>query len=100
MTSAINILVSCCHGIYVPQAFVEGYDLSLWNGIDAEDIETIQAGPEHEWYWDSWNDILNSASYSLDGRTYRLHQDDDLFAICDELMTDEEYENFFGEART
>lgn len=100
MADGINLLVSSAHGVYVPQAFVERYDLSLWNGIRDEDIETIKAGPDHEWYWDSWNDILNSATYSHDGREYRLHQDGDLWAICAEQMTDEEYLNFFGVERS
>lgn len=97
MADAINLLVDGSRGIYVPQAFVEGFDLSLWNGIRDEDIETIKAGPEHEWYWEAWNDILSSAEYSHDGHTYRLYQDGDLWAYCEERMSETERRDFFGE---
>ena len=99
MASAINLLVSDSHGVYVPQVFASNFDLSLWNGIRPEDIETIEAGPDHEWYWDAWNDILSSAEYVTEGNTYRLHQDGDLWAVCYEQMSDDEYRDFFGEER-
>jgi hypothetical protein len=97
MNSAINLLVSDSHGVYVPQAFREKFDLALWDGIRDNEIEAIEAGPDHEWYWEAWNDILNSATYTQDGDTYRLWQDGDLWAICYERMTVAEYEEFFGE---
>lgn len=99
MTSAINLLVSDSAGVYVPQVFCEKFDLARWSGIRDEDIATIEAGPEHEWYWEAWNDILNSATYTEDGHTYMLWQDGDLWAISVEQMTDDEYQEFFGEKR-
>lgn len=35
----------------------------------------------------------------VDGHEWFLYQDGDLWAVCPELLTDEEYENFFGESR-
>lgn len=97
---SINLLVSDANGIYVPQFFAKAYDLSLWSGLDPGDVATIEQGPENEYYWDAWNNILDSATYQHDGRTYRLHQDGDLWAIDYDGMTDEEYESFFGEPRS
>lgn len=97
--NSINLLVSDANGVFVPQVFASNYDLSLWNGIDTDDLATIEKGPEADFYWDAWNNILSSATYSHDGRTYHLHQDGDLWAIDYDGMSDAEYKDFFGEER-
>ena len=94
--SGINILVSDHHGIYVPQVFVNDTDIKMWDNISSDDWEIVREGPDHEWYWESWNTITNNATYSEGGNVWRLFQDGDLWAYCPELMTEEEYENFFG----
>lgn len=43
--------------------------------------------------------IVGHTSLDKDGHAWRLYQDGDLFATCDELMSDEEYEELFGESR-
>lgn len=97
--SAINIIVSGQHGVYVPQVFA-GFNLHEWSGIRSQDIADIEAGPESEWYWEAWDSILARAEYVLDGHTFRLHQiDGDLFAVCDELMDDYQFESFYGVSR-
>lgn len=93
----ISILVSDAHGIYVPKVFTENYDLSVWNNIDEDDIATIADGPENEYYWDAWQNILSSAEYKADGKTYTLHQDGDLFAVAYDNLSEEERLSFFGE---
>lgn len=95
--SGVQILVSDHHGIYVPQVFVENHS---WSGIVVEDYDIVSRGPEAEYYWDAWSDILNDAFHNdKDGNTWRLYQDGDLFAYCEQLMDDEEYYNLFGEER-
>ena len=96
--NALCLLVDSHHGIYVPKVFSENFDHSKWQGIPADDLAVI-ANPEHEWYWEAWDSILRTATCLQDGHTYRLHQDGDLWAYCDELMSDEEYKEFWGEAR-
>jgi hypothetical protein len=96
--SGIHILVGDSYGVYVPQVFAESFDPEKW-GADPADIETISKGPgpENEWYWEAWNSILNKAEFiDNEGHTWRLTQDGDLFSYCEELMSDEERENFFG----
>ena len=97
--SGIEILLSDNRGIYIPQNFAEGF--AGWSGINIEDLETIEKGPETEYYWEAWDSVLNDAFYvDKEGHHWRLYQDGDLFAICDELMTNEEYKDFFGEERS
>lgn len=98
MSKGIQILLDSNRGVYIPQLFAE--DCEEWGGISAEEKETLLAGPGAEWYWEAWEDVLNSATYTdADGNLWRLWQDGDLFAICDELMTDDDYMAFFGESR-
>ena len=92
--NAIEILFDSARGVYIPQNFADECDLSKFDGIDADDIEVIKQGPDHEWYWEAWNTIENNATYTENGHTWHLYQDGDLFLICYELMTDEENDNF------
>jgi len=98
--SGIRLLVADWHGIYVPRVFVEQFDTIKW-GVSDKDVSDVSGGPENcEWYWEAWEAILNSAEYTdSDGHVWQLSQDGDLWAYCEALMSDEEYENFFGERR-
>jgi hypothetical protein len=60
----------------------------------------LAAGPEHYAYWDAWTAILDEASYiDKNGNVWALWQDGDCWAVCDALMTDDEYAEFFGQPR-
>lgn len=96
---AISLLVDGKHGQFVPEVFVCNYDLSKWSGLREEDVQILKKGVDHEHFWEAWDSVLQSATYLNRGYTYRLHQDGDLWVYCDELMSDEEYENFWGEKR-
>ena len=86
--SGIEILMSDNRGVYIPRDFAEGFD--GWSGINIEDLEILKKGPDVDWYWEAWDNVLNDAFHNdKDGFTWRLYQDGDLFAICDQLMTNE-----------
>ena len=93
--NAVELLLSDARGVYIPRDFVEGFDLAEW-GIDAESwgVQTCASGPEAEGYWDAWDKVLYRAEYRKGDHVWRLHHDGDLWAICYELMTDEEKQNF------
>ncbi len=77
-------------GIYIPQRTAD-YLEECWEGIKKEDLEIIQQGPNHDNYWDAWDDILNSAyldekehptlTDSKIKRRWHLYQDGDLWMI-------------------
>lgn len=96
--SGLVLLLSDARGVYIPRDFAQGFDFEKW-GVSEEDATILAQGPDHEWYWETWENVLNTADFELEGWTYRLHQDGNLWAYCDDLMSDEEYENFWGEAR-
>jgi hypothetical protein len=80
-----KLVLSDSHGVFIPQIYCEGAD-EEWAqsvGVDYRDVETCQAGPDHEWYWEAWNNILNEAHTVVDGVTWRLVQDGDLFEVPD-----------------
>ena len=99
MKDAMILMMSDAYGVYIPQNTMN--DLTeQWQGINDEDRAICLAGTDHEQYWDAWFNILDSAFYIDDsGNKYTLHQDGDLWAICPELMTNEEYKNFFDEIK-
>jgi hypothetical protein len=92
---AVECLLSDARGQYIPRDFVANFDMAEW-GVDLESWEanTCAAGPEEDGYWDAWMQILDNAEYKKDGNVWVLHQDGDLWAVCYELMTDEEKRNF------
>ena len=96
MIQAVNILMDSARGVYIPRDFVDGFTLSKWN-LDPESwaVKTCLEGPDAEGYWDAWIEILERAEFHRDGHVWRLYQDGDLWAICEDLMTDYERENFF-----
>jgi hypothetical protein len=96
--SGIKLLLDDHRGIYIPQNFADEFKLELFGGINADDIETLKAGPDHEWYWEAWQSVLDNATFQEDGHEWRLLQDGALFAYCDELMTVEERQNFLDES--
>lgn len=91
---AVEILLSDVRGIYIPANFVSEFDVKKW-GLDPESWAVKRCeSPDSEPYWDAWMEILDKAEFHHEGNVWRLHQDGDLFAICYELMTDEEKEGF------
>lgn len=91
---SISLLLSDARGQYIPRDFVTDFDLTKWEGISQEDAE-IRADPEHEWYWDAWANILDTATFTdQDGREFILYHGGDLWALCLEEMTEEEKKNF------
>ena len=94
--NAVEILLSDARGVYIPANFVDEFDVTQW-GLDPESwaVQTLaNEGECSEHYWDAWIEILDKAEYRKDGNVWRLYQDGDLFALCHELMTDEEKQGF------
>ena len=100
---AVTLILSDARGIYIPRDFLtEGngdvavQHCAAWGLTDANREQWGDAlDPESEGYWDAWAWITDNARYvDSDGDVYSLYQDGDLFALCYELMTEEEKSNF------
>lgn len=71
------------HGIYLPQIAVDIFrDLWVTPSPEdiAEDITEIDKGPDSEFYWDAWSNLLN-LPVCVNGKSYLLWQGEcgDLF---------------------
>ena len=98
--NAIELLLDSARGTTIPSAFYRDFDFEVW-GLDKASYSELEL-EDNEGYWDTWIELLETANYKFkddSGLSYTLWQDGDLWAICPELMTDSEYENFFGEPR-
>ena len=94
-----TLLLTDWYGIYLPKMFVTNFDHTLWNlDVGDPDVVCVQEGPkDNEWYWESWDSILNKAYLVQDGRIFYLHQDGDLWAVCwDDMAEEDEYLRSFG----
>jgi hypothetical protein len=97
--SGVEILLDSNRGVYIPQHFAEIVKSTIsWKGYDSDDIDTLLEGPGTESYWMALDNVFESAVFvDAKGNYWHLWQDGDLFAYCRKLMTDREYEDFFGE---
>lgn len=92
----IILLLSDARGSYIPRDFIEMIESQpKWQGITAENKEILR-NPDHEWYWEAWEDVLNRAFITVRNRKYTLHQDGDLWAVAYSAMTKKEKIEFFG----
>lgn len=81
-----TLLLLDTNGVYIPQLFCDNTDevCAKEANISFEDVQICQAGPDHEWYWEAWDSILNDFKYTdTQGVVWRLHQDGDLWEVPD-----------------
>lgn len=87
----IACILDGCRGIYLPQAFAECFDCDAW-GVSAENQEILLEGPDHDEYWDAWDEVIQTARYTDDaGYGWYLYQDGDLFACRDDYEEADEW---------
>jgi len=74
------LLLNGLRGIYVPQRFSAYGGVA---GISPEDLAILRAGPDHEYYWEAWEEALRFGEITIAGTCYSLHQSEegDLFAV-------------------
>jgi hypothetical protein len=74
------VLLDGLRGIYVPQRFVAHGGIS---GISPEDLAILRAGPDHESYWEAWEEALRFGEITVAGTCFSLHQsaEGDLWAL-------------------
>jgi hypothetical protein len=78
------LFLSDARGIYIPRDFAASFaDRSKSvTGVSDEDWTILDAGPDHEWYWDTWTEVCDSAVVTdAHGSTYFVYQDGDCWLI-------------------
>jgi hypothetical protein len=82
-----QLLLDGAHGIYVPQRFSQVVSPSVVENVSSEDWFILSQGPDHEFYWEAWETVLNNAILvGPTGSRYCLEQDGDLFICLLETM--------------
>jgi len=73
-------------GIYCAQQFARRIHRAEWTGIDQETFDILMSGPDHEHYYDAWDDVLRFAEFKdAAEQKWRVEQDGDVFLV---LVTD------------
>ena len=85
-----TLLVESSRGRFIPQAFAQRYG-KFWEGVDAQELETLKEGPDAEWYWETWDDVLSNATYAFNGdkKAYLWEEDGDLYAVDMEFLQED-----------
>lgn len=75
------LAVSSSYGVYTPQTFGEWYADKCTNleqfTEEFKDLENLDC----EFYWESFDSILNSAQFNIDGKLYYAVQNEDVWFI-------------------
>ena len=79
----MELFLSDARGIYIPQDFAQSIKRECVTGIPEEDYAILEAGPDHEWYWDVWSDVLGNAIVTdpQSGTVYTVYQDGDCWLV-------------------
>lgn len=89
------LFLSDAHGIYLPRDFASSIKRESVTGVSAEEWQALEAGPDHEWYWDTWNSVCDHALITdADGTVYRVYQDGDCWLIPEGMEWNENSESF------
>lgn len=81
-----ELLVDDHHGIYIAQIFCESYSAYITNMSEVkEDFDICLQGPDHEEYWDAWDNLIDNVQFTNDrNEKYticNLEESGDLWAI-------------------
>lgn len=92
--SGLACLLNDAHGQLIPAKFIECYNPTAW-GVTADDQKELSS-PDNPYYWETWESVEQYATFTdTDGNKWHLWQDGDLFAVCYELLSDNE-KQFLG----
>lgn len=89
--------LSDARGVYIPRDFANSFEdrANHVDGVTEEQWAILEQGPDAEWYWDTWSDVLDSAVVTDEGGAkFSLHQDGDLWLIPHGMVWNDETEGF------
>lgn len=84
-------------GVYLPQDFAGSFAnrAKSVTGVDDKTWTILDAGPEHEQYWEAWEDVCNNAVITNDdGVEYFIHQDGDCWLVPKGMEWNDHEESF------
>ena len=76
--------LSDARGIYIPRDFARSFAdrAKSVRGVSDTDWAILEAGPDHESYWDTWNDVCDWAQITdHNGHEFTVYQDGDCWLV-------------------
>lgn len=89
--------LSDARGVYIPRDFAQSFAnrAKSVSGVSDDNWEILEAGPEHEWYWEAWSEVEQSAIITDDeGNKYTIWQNGDCWLVPDGMEWDEQNETY------
>lgn len=77
----IQLAVNGLWGINTPKRFFERYPQFLTH-LNEEDHDII-SNPEHEHYWEVWNQFVQDFRVVKDGDRWSIYEDGDVFFVSE-----------------
>lgn len=79
------LFLNDARGIYIPRDFAQCVVRDQVVGVSQEDWDTLEAGPDHELYWDVWTHVCDNAVITdpTNGKHFTLLQSGDLWLVED-----------------
>ena len=95
LNDAVILFCDSSSGRYIPQRFAAEIMPQYLTGVTQDQLNEL-ADPDNEFYWDTWECVLNNAVVvdNNTGQTYTLWHDGDLWLLDWDNMTKEEKLNF------
>jgi hypothetical protein len=84
-------------GVYIPRDFATSFvdRTKHVSGVTEEQWQTLEAGPDQEYYWETWDDVLTNAVVTdPKGVKFTLHQNGDLWLVPDGMEWSDENDTF------
>jgi hypothetical protein len=94
-----QLFLSDARGVYIPRDFATSVKRDCVSGVSEEDWATLEAGPDNEWYWEAWTDVLDQAVLTdpVSGVKYTVYQDGDCWLIPEGMVWNDQNEFFAWE---
>ena len=73
------LLLDGNRGIYIPKIFAECFPLLL-----SDEQKADLSNPDNEFYWETWEDVIDNIKIPFQDKMYYLYQSGDLWAVPDE----------------
>jgi len=89
------LLIPDACGIYIPKNFANIFAERVFKitGVEAETWGILEAGPDHEHYWEAWEEVERDAVVTgLNGQEYFVHHINDCWLIPKGMEWDEKTE--------
>jgi len=89
--------LSDSRGVYIPRDFAKSFAdrAKSVTGVSDEDWTILEAGPDHESYWDTWTEVEQDAVITDEhGNRFTIWQSGDCWLIPEGMEWDEQNESF------